>query len=43
MKCVNNPSLQHSHIINENLVGVEKQKLKQNLTNLYSLELVFWI
>ena len=32
MKCVNNPSLQHSHIMNENLLGVEKQKLQQNLT-----------
>ena len=26
MKCVNNPSFKHSHIINENLEGVEKQK-----------------
>ena len=26
MKCVDNPSFKHSHIINENLVGVEKQK-----------------
>ena len=26
MKCVNNPSFKHSHIINENLVGVEKRK-----------------
>ena len=26
MKCVNNPSFTHRHIINENLVGVEKQK-----------------
>ena len=26
MKCVNNPSFKHSHIINENLVGVEKQQ-----------------
>ena len=26
MKCVNSPSFKHSHIINENLVGVEKQK-----------------
>ena len=25
MKCVNNPSFKHSHIINENLVGVEKR------------------
>ena len=31
MKCVNNPSFKHSHIINENLVGVEKQKLKLKL------------
>ena len=31
MKCVNNPSLKHSHIINENLVGVEKQKPKLKL------------
>ena len=28
MKCVNNPSFKHSHIKNENLVGVEKQKPK---------------
>ena len=28
MKCVNNPSFQHSHIINTNLVGVEKQNSK---------------
>ena len=26
MKCINNPSFQTSHIINENLVGVEKRK-----------------
>ena len=26
MKCVNNPSFKHSHIISDNLVGVEKQK-----------------
>ena len=31
MKCVNNPSFKHSHIINENLVGVEKQKPKLKL------------
>ena len=31
MKCVNNPSFKHSHIINENLVGVEKQKTKLKL------------
>ena len=31
MNCVNNPSFQHSHIINENLVGVEKQKPKLKL------------
>ena len=31
MKCVNNPSCKHSHIINENLVGVEKQKPKLKL------------
>ena len=30
-KCVNNPSFKHSRIINENLVGVEKQKLKLKL------------
>ena len=28
MKCANNPSFKHSHIINEKLVGVEKQKAK---------------
>ena len=31
MKSVNNPSFKHSHIINENLVGVEKQKPKLKL------------
>ena len=31
IKCVNNPSFKHSHIINENLVGVEKQKPKLKL------------
>ena len=31
MKCVNSPSFKHSHIINENLVGVEKQKPKLKL------------
>ena len=31
MECVNNPSFQHSHITNENLVGVEKQKSKLKL------------
>ena len=31
MKCVKNPSFKHSHIINENLVGVEKQKPKLKL------------
>ena len=31
MKCVNNPSFKHSHIINENLVWVEKQKPKLKL------------
>ena len=31
MKCVNHPSFKHSHIINENLVGVEKQKPKLKL------------
>ena len=31
MKCVYNPSFNHSHIINENLVGVEKQKPKLKL------------
>ena len=31
MKCVNNPSFKHSHIINENLVGVEKRKPKLKL------------
>ena len=31
MKCVNIPSFKHSHIINENLVGVEKQKPKLKL------------
>ena len=31
MKCANNPSFKHSHIINENLVGVEKQKPKLEL------------
>ena len=31
MKCVNNPSFKHSHIINESLVGVEKQKPKLKL------------
>ena len=31
MKCVSNPSFKNSHIINENLVGVEKQKAKLKL------------
>ena len=31
MKCVNSPSFKHSHIINENLVGLEKQKPKLKL------------
>ena len=31
MKCVKNPSFKHSHIINENLVGVEKRKPKLKL------------
>ena len=31
MKCVNNPSFKHSHIINEHLVGVERQKPKLKL------------
>ena len=31
MKCVNNPSFKHSHIISDNLVGVEKQKAQLNL------------
>ena len=31
MKCVNTPSFKHSHIINENLVGVAKQKPKLKL------------
>ena len=31
MMCVNNPSFKHSHVINENLVGVEKQKPKLKL------------
>ena len=31
MKCVNIPSFKHSHITNENLVGVEKQKPKLKL------------
>ena len=31
MKCVNNPSFKHCHIINANLVGVEKQKPKLKL------------
>ena len=35
MKCVNNPSFKHSHIINENLVGVEKQKPKLKLDKTY--------
>ena len=34
MKCANNPSFKHSHIINENLVGVEKQKPKLKLDKL---------
>ena len=39
--CVNFPSCKYSHVTNENLVGVEKQKPKLNLINLYSLELEF--
>ena len=31
MKCVSNPNFKHSHIINENLVGVEQQKTKLKL------------
>eukprot|EP00438_Fugacium_kawagutii_P011395 Skav219002 [mRNA] locus=scaffold169:420344:421828:+ [translate_table: standard] len=31
MKCVSNPSFRHSHIINENLVGIEKQRPKLKL------------
>ena len=31
MKCVSNPNFKHSHIINENLVGVEKQKTNLKL------------
>ena len=31
MKCVSNPNFKHSHIINENLVGVEKQYTKLKL------------
>ena len=31
MKCVSNLNFKHSHIINENLVGVEKQKTKLKL------------
>ena len=31
MKCVSNRNFKHSHIINENLVGVEKQKTKLKL------------
>ena len=31
MKCVNNPSFKHSHIISANLVGVEKRKPKLKL------------
>ena len=31
MKCVNNPSFKHSHIISDNLVGVEKQKAQLKL------------
>ena len=31
LKCVNNPSFKRSHIINEDLVGVEKQKPKLKL------------
>ena len=31
MKCLHNPSFKHSHIINENLVGVEKEKPKLKL------------
>ena len=31
MKCVSNPSFKHSHIINENLVGIEKQRPKLKL------------
>ena len=29
--CVTNPSFKYSHVIDENLVRVEKQKLKQKL------------
>ena len=31
MKCVSNSNFKHSHMINENLVGVEKQKTKSKL------------
>ena len=31
MKCVSSPNFKHSHIINENLVGVEQQKAKLKL------------
>ena len=31
MKCVNNPSFKRSHIIDEDLIGVEKQKPKLKL------------
>ena len=31
VKCVNNPPFKHSHIIHDNLVGVEKQKPKLKL------------
>ena len=31
MKCVNNALFKHSHIVSENLVGVEKQKAKLKL------------
>ena len=33
-KCVNNPTFKHRHIINENLVGVEKLKEKVKLNKL---------
>ena len=35
MKCVNNPSFKRSHIINEDLVGLEKQKPKLKLDKTY--------
>ena len=31
MKCLKNPSFKHSHIINKNIAGVEKQKPRLKL------------